>query len=814
MPDNREIAKDNQAILDALGRSLAVIEFQLDGTIIKANENFCGAIGYALDEIQGQHHRMFVDPEFAQSQEYRDFWARLARGEFFAAEYKRIAKGGREIYIQATYNPVLDEKGKPYKVIKFASDITASMLEKLAYEKEAAENARVRTALDGARANIMIADNNRNIVYINESVKRLLKDREDIIKTDIPAFNADRLLGANIDAFHKNPQMQIDMIHNMMAKHDALVNIGGIEFSLAAIPIFDKNGERVGTSVEWEDMTDIRKAEATANANLRIRAALDSAESNMMMADNTRTIVYLSRAVQKMLKGNEEEIKKSIPGFSADNLVGTCIDGFHQNPKHQENLLETLTKTYVTNLKVGDLRFQLTVTPIFNDQNMRMGTTVEWKDMTKQLQAEDEIEALIVGAGRGQIDTRLDAEQYDGFLADVAKGLNGLLDAVSDPINDLMMVMQEQAKNNLAVSMDKEYQGVFGDLKEAYNQANENINRVLQQATSVTNQVAVQVGQLKDSSQSLASGAEEQSAAVEEVSSNLAQTDSQVRSNAENAGVASRLTTETADIAADGQNKMASMTDAMAAISESSDDITKIIKVIDDIAFQTNLLALNAAVEAARAGQHGKGFAVVAQEVRNLAARSAKAAKETADLIDDSGRRVKGGVTIVEETGKVLGSIVENVLKVKDIVSEIAAASDEQTKGIAQINQSMGQVSSAANSSSNRSMELANSSDELSSLTDQLAKEIGRFDLKAVEASAQSNGLPANMSPEMMQKMMAMLQSKMGGAPKAPVSAVKPPVKKAAPAKSEAKEKPAAKPSGKPSSILPLDEDERGFDKF
>ncbi|MCL4394537.1 MAG: methyl-accepting chemotaxis protein [Chloroflexi bacterium] len=202
---------------------------------------------------------------------------------------------------------------------------------------------------------------------------------------------------------------------------------------------------------------------------------------------------------------------------------------------------------------------------------------------------------------------------------------------------------------------------------------------------------------------------------------------------------------------------MKSLTQAMAAIATSSQEIGKIIKVIDEIAFQTNLLALNAAVEAARAGQAGRGFAVVAQEVRNLAERSAKAAKSTAELIDEAGRRTQDGVKITDETGGALAEIVQNVVKVKDLVGEIAAASEEQSRSLAQINSAMAQVNQAAQSSSAQSQELSSTADELGGLADQLRQEAARFRLRQNGAEGKS-AAPAGLTPEMFKALNEMVQ--------------------------------------------------------
>ncbi len=317
-------------------------------------------------------------------------------------------------------------------------------------------------------------------------------------------------------------------------------------------------------------------------------------------------------------------------------------------------------------------------------------------------------------------------------------GLAGAMQAMSQ--GDLTQSFSLQAEALTYHSSDEigdlalAFNAMIAKLQEtaaAYTQMNEGLNDTLQQVDSVVVQVGQATEQVQASSQDLAANAQEQSASVEEVASNLEESNSQVKASAENASFANQLASQTSTLASVGLEKMKTMTTAMDSISRSSQEIAKIIKVIDEIAFQTNLLALNAAVEAARAGQHGRGFAVVAQEVRNLAERSAKAAHSTAELIEDSNRRVQEGVSISAETSTSLGEIVQNVVKVKDLVAEIAAASEEQSKALGQINIAMSQVSQGTQSNSSQSEELASTADELGGLADRLREEVARFQLRA-----------------------------------------------------------------------------------
>lgn len=270
----------------------------------------------------------------------------------------------------------------------------------------------------------------------------------------------------------------------------------------------------------------------------------------------------------------------------------------------------------------------------------------------------------------------------------------------------------------------------IGVLAQAFRRMADNMNEVLTNIQMSTERVFTGSRQVSDSSVTISQGATEQASAVEQLTSTLEEIGAQTNLNAERAVQANQLATRAQENALSGNEQMQDMLRSMEEINEASGNISKIIKVIDEIAFQTNLLALNAAVEAARAGQHGKGFAVVAEEVRNLAARSASAAKETTELIEGSIKKAENGSQIANQTAEALNEIVDGVTKVAELVNEIAAASQEQSTGIAQVNQAIGQVAEVTQTNSAISEETASASEELSSQAELLLEQVRRFNLK------------------------------------------------------------------------------------
>jgi methyl-accepting chemotaxis protein len=344
-----------------------------------------------------------------------------------------------------------------------------------------------------------------------------------------------------------------------------------------------------------------------------------------------------------------------------------------------------------------------------------------------------EVDQLATAGISGDLQARGNAAQFEGGYRRIINGFNQTLDAIIEPINETSTVLQEMAAGRLDVAVEGNYQGGYALLAQAVNHMVDSFNEVLGEFYNAAIQVTSSAQNVADSSQVISQAAAEQAATTEEITASITEIATQTKQNAENATRANNLAVSAQDQATAGNKQMEKMLEAMTAINTSSASISKIIKVIDDIAFQTNILALNAAVEAARAGQYGKGFAVVAEEVRTLAARSATAAKETTALIESSIEKVDGGTQIANETAQSLVKIAEGIARTTALVGDIAIASNEQASGITQVNQGIDQIAQVTQTNTATAEQSAAASEELVSQAEILKGMIQKFKLKKSE---------------------------------------------------------------------------------
>ncbi len=591
--------------------------------------------------------------------------------------------------------PWFDDSGVRLGTLVEWQDKTDQLARDEAERKINVENVQIRRALDVCDTSVMIADANLNIGYMNQSVRSMMERNERALREILPGFNVANLLGSSIDQFHKNPQHQRKLLENMHSEYRTDINVAGLIFGLIATPIYDGTGKRMGTVVEWDDKTERvareNEAKRLADENARVRQALDNVSTNVMIADENANIVYLNSAVGAMMRKAESDLRRALPNFDANRLMGMNIDAFHRNPAHQRDILKNLRTTYHGKAEVGGRTFTVIANPVMQGDK-RIGTVVEWADRTAEIAMEKEIDAMILAAGQGDFTKQISLDGKEGFFASISKGLNSLVSTVEIALNDMLRMLGAMAKGNLSERITREYAGVFGQLRQDANFTADKLTEIISKIRQSAGSIHTAANEIAQGNADLSQRTEEQASSLEETASSMEEMTSTVRQSAENAQKANELALQAQSKAQTGGVVVNRAVQAMEDINAASKKIADIISVIDEIAFQTNLLALNAAVEAARAGEQGRGFAVVAGEVRNLAQRSAGAAKKIKELIRDSVIKVQDGRELVNESGKTLGEIVSAVEVVCQMMRDIASAAREQTAGIEQVNTAVSQM--------------------------------------------------------------------------------------------------------------------------
>jgi methyl-accepting chemotaxis protein len=670
--------------LAAISKSQAIIEFDLHGNILTANENFLATVGYRLEEIVGRHHRMFVDPAEHHSAEYLQFWQKLACGEYDSGQYKRLRKDGSAVWIQASYNTILDANNRPYKVVKFATDITKEVTRNANYSGQLA-------AIDKSQA-VIEFDLNGTILTANENFLTTV------------GYRLEEIVGKHHRIFVEPSQ------HNSREYLQFWQKLARGEYDAGQYKRIRKDGREIWIQASYNTILD-----ANNRPYKVVKFATDITDEVVRNADYSGQLAAISKSqavIEFDLQGHiltaNDNFLNAV-GYSLAEIQGKHHSLFVEPAFRQSDEYRAFWERLGRGIydqgqykRIGkggkEIWIQASYNPIL-DANDRPVKIVKYAtDITEQIknanaikQTVDQVQDTVKAAVAGDLTQTIDLNGKTGLLALLSEGLNALLDNMQD---------------------------IVGQIKDA------------------ADEVAIGASEISTGNTDLSSRTEQQAASLEETASSMEELTSTVRLNAENARQANQLAEHASKVAMDGGSLIQQVVVTMSSINESSQKIAEIIGVIDGIAFQTNILALNAAVEAARAGEQGRGFAVVASEVRNLAQRSANAAKDIKSLILDSVKKIETGNALVGKSGDTMKDIVGSIKRVNDIIAEIAAASAEQTQGIEEVCKAVSQMDQMTQQNAALVEEAAAASENLQGQAAKLSARVSQFKVKDRHSSA------------------------------------------------------------------------------
>ncbi len=688
---------------EALNQTFGILECDLSAKILNCNDLFIKPLGYSKEELIGKPITFFLPTEIGQSPEYKAMWEKLNQGEVQSRQIKRIAKGGQEYWFQSSYVPVKDKEGKPYKVIIYSFCVTAEKLKNADFEGQLRAISKIQSVVE--------FDLKGNILAVNDNFAK------------VTGYTDKEIVGNHHSMF-------VDAAYKSSTEYKAFWDkLGRGEADQGVYKRIGKDGKEIWLQASYNPIYDLDGKPFKV-----VKYATDVTKYKLLDADNEGQIASIHRAlgsIQFSMDGTIIKVNQNFlnaTGYQESDVVGKnhsmFVDADYRRSLEYAEFWQKLNRgefdagQYKRIGKGGkEVWLQASYNPIL-DLNGKPLKVVKFAiDITQQHKANDALQAaveesqhVIEAAKAGDLTNRVPLEGKTGAIASLCDGVNSLVDKMTE----VLLSVRE---------------------------AGETINTA--------------AGEISTGNNDLSQRTEQQASSLEETASSMEELASTVKQNAENAKQANQLAVAASGVAVKGGAVVGQVVTTMSAINESARKIEDIISVIDGIAFQTNILALNAAVEAARAGEQGRGFAVVAGEVRNLAQRSASAAKEIKELITDSVTKTTEGTKLVEDAGNTMQEVVSSVQRVTDIMGEISAASTEQSAGIDQVNTAITSMDEVTQQNAALVEQAAAAAESLVDQAVSLMDVVGSFKLTGAPASQERRASKSPMRSSAPSRLVA-----------------------------------------------------------
>ncbi|MDR3418765.1 MAG: methyl-accepting chemotaxis protein [Nevskia sp.] len=681
----------------------------LKGVIEYVNRDFVEISGYSEPELIGEAHNLVRHPDMPQ-EAFADLWDTLKAGNPWVGVVKNRCKNGDFYWVEARITP-LREGGRitGFMSVRRAPSREQVIEAEALYRRLGSDDCPVRLEQGVAVSRSGLAGMQRKLARLSLrsrmtalvatpvamlilSAMPLLLDLTPAVRETL-AFSAAGLAFLMVFTGLDSMRRVLKPLHAMNGVCREIAS--GNYHSQVDTGRHDEVGGVMRGLLEMQTQMGFAIADARRQAeeNTKIRVALDQATAKVMVADTHGAITYCNNAMRQMLGEAQGSIRKVLPEFDADRLIGGKVDALYKAASHPG--VAGLDATRQDQIALADRHFGSTASPIRGERGQRLGAVLEWTDRRADRMVEEEVKSVVDDAVRGDFSRRIDTHKTTGTVKELSGRINELLGVFSGIMDEVGRVLGALAEGDLGQRIEGRYEGRFAQLQQDANRTVQTLAQTIGGIHRAVSAINTAAGEISAGNHDLSSRTEQQAASLEQTASSMEQMASTVRNNADNARQANQLAEEASTVARTGGGLVQEVVATMRQISESSRHIADIIAVIDGIAFQTNILALNAAVEAARAGEQGRGFAVVASEVQTLARRTATSAKEVRALITGSADKVKAGAQLAEKTGGTMQEAVASIDRLGQYVAQIAAASTEQSSGIEQVNHAVSYMDQA-----------------------------------------------------------------------------------------------------------------------